>query len=53
MLFHYTNLVAFSEIFTQPDALCPWYPKQNQLVCNIILHLLNTRIILLWKMIAN
>jgi hypothetical protein len=31
----------------------PQYPRHNQLVCNIILHLLNNRIILLWMMTTN
>ncbi|KAI9392050.1 hypothetical protein POPTR_006G038250v4 [Populus trichocarpa] len=32
MLFHYTNLVVFPEMSTQPDALYSWYPRQNQLI---------------------
>jgi len=37
----------------QPDALCHRYLRQNRLICNIVLYLLNTKINLLWIMTTN
>jgi hypothetical protein len=53
-VFHYTNLVMFSETSMQSDVLCPFqYLKQIRLVYNSFLQLLNTRLILLWIMTSN
>jgi hypothetical protein len=51
--FHYTDMIAFPKMSMQPDVLCHRYLRQNRLICNIVLYLLNTKINLLWIMTTN